>query len=451
MSKALETRCCVALLTAALAWASTRAHAQWPGAGAQPSQPVAAGGQSEASVNVGANAQGAPAQSAASAMPADETPAPSSHAAAIEPSTGAEQGSAQPAAAPPPASGAAPQSVLGPPSATATTQVAERQTTEQGGETEAEEDKPFVPWMASLMWSNGYTVAGLSRSSTLTFNPTYAWAFLLTAGYNFDKRTSLVLNQYAVLELTDSDTTTTRQELFLYDTALDASHKFIMLEPSPEQEFVLSAGGGVLFPTSKTSRAASLILGTRARVGANYSWKRVLHGLDVGPSFSYQRRWNGSNTLAAQSPFPCLRAGGASQDCGYLGSLSTSRDVFLLGVDANLELTEKWFANVSLTFWWVLARSFDTTVENTSTGPVLLPDMSLTHSRNSRWLLFGLGYKITDWFSATARVTNIFSERGMAGQIRGVFNPIDTVIGLELAVSFDQLYLSTQPHAATGG
>jgi hypothetical protein len=82
---------------------------------------------------------------------------------------------------------------------------------------------------------------------------------------------------------------------------------------------------------------------------------------------------------------------------------------------------------------------------------VLVGDLSTTHSRNSRWLLFGLGYKITEWFSATARLTNIFSERGMAGQLRAPLNPIDTVIGLELAVSFDQLYLSTQPHAATGG
>lgn len=335
----------------------------------------------------------------------------------------------------------------GAPSAAATAGVAEGQVPPVGVESEEEAEKPWLPWMAAFSWSQGYTAAGFFKRSNQTHNPTYAWSFLLTAGYNFDKDTALSANQYSVIELTDSETTNTRQELVLYDTTLDLSHKFVTYHVDPDQDLALTGGGGLVLPTSKTSRAASLILGTRARVAATYSWKRVLHGLDVGPSFSYQRRWNGSNTVAAAGPFPCALTGrGASQDCGYLGSLSTSRDVFLLGLDGNVQLTEHWVAGVSLTFWWVLARGFDPVTESTSSGPVVVGDMSTTHSRNSRWLLFSLGYKITDWFTATARVNNIFSERGMAGQLRGPLNPLDTVVGLELAVSFDQLYLSTRAH-----
>jgi hypothetical protein len=312
-----------------------------------------------------------------------------------------------------------------------------------------EAEKPQLPWMGSFSWTQGYTAAGLAPGSTQTFNPTYAWAFLLTAGYNFDKATALIVNQYAVLELTDSDTTNTRQELALYDTTADVSHK-LHYELNPHQELALVGALGLGFPTSKTSQAASLILTTRARIGAAYSWKRVLHGLEVGPSFSYWRRFNSSNTLAAESRFPCDRTGSASQDCFALGSASTSRDVFLLGLDGNLSLTDKWVAGVSLTFFWILARPLSSTEEMTLTGPVPVSDASITHARNTRWLLLSLGYKITDWFSATARVTNIFSERGPAGQLRGPLNPIDTVLGLDLAISFDQLYLSSHGHGAPG-
>jgi hypothetical protein len=308
--------------------------------------------------------------------------------------------------------------------------------------------KPWPPWTAAFSWSQGYAAAGLSRGSYQTFDPTYSFSFLLTVGYNFDQDTALTLNQYAVVELTDSDTTTSRQQFQLWDTSADLSHKRAYTLDS-NQHLTLAGSVGLVFPTSKASQAATLILGTRARAGVTYRRKDVLHGFDVGPSVGYQRRWNSSNTVEAASSFPCALTGrDASQDCASLGSVSTTRDVILLGLDSTLELTDQLVAGLSLTFFWTLAHSLGTYEETaTLTGPVTIGDASTTHWRNSRWLLLSLGYRVTDWFTATARIIDIFAERGPNGRLRGPFNPLDTVLGLELSVSFDQLYSSTHRHA----
>ncbi|MFI5305801.1 MAG: hypothetical protein ACHQ53_00535 [Polyangiales bacterium] len=308
-------------------------------------------------------------------------------------------------------------------------------------------EKPWAPWSATFAWTQYYAAAGLSESAYTTFNPTYSWTFLLTGSYNFDKHTSLSLTQLGTVELTDSDTTAKRQQFLLYDTYLDATHT-IPIKIDSKHGYLLNGLAGLLLPTSKASQAANMILGARARVGAGYATKDVLHGLDLAASVGYMRRFATAGTLQAENRFPCNVSGSdSSQQCAFLGGLTSTRDVTLLGLDGNLHLSDKWSAGVSLTFFWALARGLPSYEVPVATSRVVTGDTSATHWRNSRWLLLFASYHFNDWLSATARATDIFAERGPDGHLRAPFNPLDTLFGLELDISFDQLYLSTRAHA----
>src|SRR4051812_36591292 len=137
----------------------------------------------------------------------------------------------------------------------------------EGAKAEAEQgeaEKAKLPWSASLIWRQGYVVAGLDRTAYQSFNPTYTWTFLALLGYRFDKDTTLSLIQPATIELTDSASTNTRQELWFLDTILDLSHTFYEMEPvKDDQTLKLGAGVGVSLPLSKASQAESMIFAPR--------------------------------------------------------------------------------------------------------------------------------------------------------------------------------------------
>jgi hypothetical protein len=387
-----------------------------------------------------ANATNTPAGSTNDEAPKEQPP-PS-------PPPSAQPGEQQPSAPSAPVTTAPP--VPAPASAVPAAQAAsatgpEDVASESGPESVAEEQLP--PWSANLIWSQAYVAAGFAPSAYPTFNPTYSWSFILALAYQFDKANAVSLTQISAIELTDSDSTNTRQEFQLFDTLAEYAHKF-SYELDTERAFALTGGAGLVFPLSKTSQAATMILGTRARVSGGYTTKSVLSGLDTALTFYYLRRFTSSDTLAAESPFPCNRLGDPAQSCSYLGGSSNVRDVLMLGAEGTLKLTSKLALGAQFYFYFARATSLAGTIDGMiDTGPVQITDMSATHWRNTRWLVFTLSYAFTDWFGAGARVSNYFSERNPDnGSLRAPLNPLDTLIGLDLTVSFDQLYMNTRGH-----
>jgi hypothetical protein len=326
----------------------------------------------------------------------------------------------------------------------------EAKQTASADEAESEPEKPTVPWSASFSWTQAYTAAGLAQGGQQTWNPTYAWYFTLALGYELAKDTVLSAVQPATIELTDSDTTHTRQELWFFDTTVDLSHK-LHYELDSKRALLFMGAAGVILPTAKDSRAAAMVVGPKASLGAGYSDKNVLHELTLSAGLSYARRFTIANVAAVQHAFPCEQVGTAlSHDCSAMGESSTKRDWFVLDLGANLALSEKWTLGASLSLWWYLARSLAPADLMLDTGTIRVADMSVTHWRNTRWLVFSVGYKITDWLTASARMINAFSELGPNGRPRSLLRPFDTLLGLGLSVSFDQLYLSTRAHAPSG-
>jgi hypothetical protein len=318
-----------------------------------------------------------------------------------------------------------------------------------------EDDESSLPWMASLSWSHAYNTAGLSRSAYQTFNPQYAWSFNAMLGYRFDDRTSIALSQGLAIELTDSDTTNTRQEPWLLDTAIDGERELIEHELDADHTLGATGSLGILLPTSKPSRAATMLFAGRAKLGGEYTADDVVHGLSAGVSFSYTHRFLRSNVLETESSYACVEGDlqDTTRSCSHLGSLTNTRDLFVLGVEGSLGLTEELTLGAQVSFGWNLGGSLndqELAIDGSRDGVVRVGDDSLTHWRNSRVIGLSLEYEFTDWFTGATLFTNSFAERSVVdGQYRGPFNAQDMVLGLELTVSFDELYEVTRGHAAS--
>lgn len=430
--------------------AQTNPPAQAPeaAAAAPPAVPAAPTVAAPATPDATAVPEAAPKPAEASATPqAAQSSAAAQPAPAAQPSSDANATQA-PVTTPPATSG--PEAA-----ATATTQPPVPATEGAPAETEhAEGEKPTLPWSAALIWRQGYVIAGLAPNAYRTFNPTYTWTFIGLAGYRFDKDTSFSVFQPAVVELTDSATTNTRQELWFLDTILDLSHTFYEMEPVKDaQTLKLGAGVGASLPLSKASQAEGMIFAPRARVGATYDFKHVLEGLGLGADFYYSRRLLTSNTLAAAGPYSCSIVNETlSHPCTRLDSFPSTQDELLAIASADLGVSSKLHVGLQLWFYWDHSASLATatfTDPSGGTNPLTLNDGSTTHWHNSRLFTTSVSYAFTQWFTAGLRITNTFNERSPNGALRAPLNPLDTLVGVDLSVSFDKLYMSTRGHGGS--
>jgi hypothetical protein len=168
-------------------------------------------------------------------------------------------------------------------------------------------------------------------------------------------------------------------------------------------------------------------------------------------NFSYIHRFLRSNVPEVDQAYPCFQTDllDASQNCTHQGSATNSRDLFVLLFDADLGLTDDLTLGASVSFGWNRSAGLRDEELPIASGTVLsFDDESPTRWRNTRVIGFSLEYAFTDWFSAATQLTNSFAERSADnGRYRAPFNGQDMVLGLELSVSFDQLYESTHGRA----
>ncbi len=309
---------------------------------------------------------------------------------------------------------------------------------EEAGEGES------LPWGFSLSWEQGYNAAGFHQGGQQSFNPEYAWAFGAAFRWNFEDSDFIFRwSQGLSLELTDSDSTVSRQQVLLGDSQLLLSHPF-EFELADDRSWSLDPSVGLFAPVSKASQAADIIVATRLGLSATYRYQGWLEGVSGNASFSYTRRWASSNVVSAEQAFPCTPAGReASLDCVHLGTSTTSRDLFVLLFRAGASITEELSAGAAISFGWNLSHPLATVEREIESGTVLQLQDDETHLRTSRVITADIGYSVLPWLSTSAFVRNSFGELGPDGQRRGPFNPVDTVVGTELSVSIDQLYLGS--------
>ena len=410
----------------------------------------------------------ASAQSGAAAPATDANPAAAAQAAppeaaatiSIETSAAVPSEAEQPAAAAPPL---APPSSAQQPAGTAAQPAADKlrvldpdapeaiDAAAEAPPSAALEDfsKSAPPWLARITWDQTYNTAGFTRGDEPTFNPEYAWLFLVEAGYKPDALTRLYVRQDMSVELTDSDSTNTGQEVLFADTIAEVWRTFVD-EKLGAQSVIFAGRLGAALPLSKASQAGEVIATSRVRLDGRVSWPAVLRGLDAGLSLRQYHRFATSNVAHAEAPFPCdVQDTDVSLGCTQLPGSSTVRDIFAFTLDAELELIPDFSVGALLWFEWDLAHGLGAErIEHSGTTEVI-DDGSATHWRNSRIVEIYVGYTFAPWLLGRAHATSTFAERDPGSELRAPFNALDTVLGLEITVKLEALYESMQ-HGGSG-
>jgi hypothetical protein len=308
-------------------------------------------------------------------------------------------------------------------------------------------DRAPLPWRASVSWNQGYAMAGFVRDTAQTFNPTYIWDFLFSVGYSFNRDLLLRAMQPMLIELTDSDSTTSRQQFLIDDTAVDLAYTFLRSEPRPAESLKLGVSGRLLFPTSLASQAAGMVVGTRAAISGSYAFDQILHGLLARSELRYTHRWNRYATPTADEPYPCTDASGeAVSDCEQLGGVSSLTDAVVFALGGDLGFAKDWTLSVDVTLGFGRGNPFEETSIAIDTGEAEVPDTSQTHWRNTYSLDIAVGYEFTRWFAVAASISNGSSQRAPNGDLRAPFSPYDTSVGLLMVLTVDELYASSQKH-----
>ena len=308
---------------------------------------------------------------------------------------------------------------------------------------ETEDESSSLPWRGtSFTWSQSLNLNALSRGAQRTYNPTYAWTFILQPRWYLNKLTYLSLDQRLALELTDSDTTLYPQRAMLSDTVVGIDTQYWQQKLPRLGELDLLAGGGLVAPTSIASRAQTMVLAARLRTGAQLVFEHVLQGAAIGVQGLYTQRFLRSNVMEAEEPFPCL-VGTQVQSCEFLGGLTNVRNVISTILTGTLELTKD--VALELLVWLTWARGADLAPYPvmSDTGFVMqLPDHG-KHWRNDRYFVLGASWNVVDYLSLGLSVINYFPERSPGTDVRAPGNPIDLLVGLSASLSFDKLYLAT--------
>jgi hypothetical protein len=311
---------------------------------------------------------------------------------------------------------------------------------------DTEDDSSSLPWRGtSLTFSQSLNVNAFARSAQTSYNPTYAWTFILEPRWYFRKKTYANIDQRVYLELTDSDTTLVARRTMLSDTVLGVDTELWSMSDRRFGDLAFTGGAHLIAPTSLASRAATMTIGTRLRTGASMNFKHVMNGLGVAVQGRWSHRFLRHNTLEADSPFPCLSGGSETPNCEFLGSTSNARDGLAAIVSGSLELSSLFSLEALIWLSWTRDAPLAPYQSTLETGYVVnLPDQSLTHWHNERYLVVGGNWNATDWLLVGLSLIDYFPERNPDGTLRGIGNPLDLMIGLSTTIAFDKLYL----HAA---
>lgn len=311
------------------------------------------------------------------------------------------------------------------------------------GNMDTEDDSSRLPWRGTaLAFAQSLNVNAFSKSAQTSYNPSYSWTFILLPRWYFSKTTFANIDQRLYLELTDSDSTLYAQRAMLSDTIVGVDTVPLDQKLRGDANLTLSVGAHLIAPTSLGSRADTMVVGARGRGSATLVWPKVLHGATLHLQGRYAHRFLRHNTTQAEQPFPCFSGGLSVGSCEFLGSTTGVTDSLSSIISASLQVTEQ--LSVELLVWLSWSRGADLAPysRDIESGSIALADGSVTHWRNSRYLVLGANWEATRWLSLGLSVIDVFSEKAPDGSNRGLANPLDLLIGLTTSIAFDRLYLA---------
>jgi hypothetical protein len=159
--------------------------------------------------------------------------------------------------------------------------------------------KPKSPFRGStITYEHAISALTLDKAAELTYNPYYVHRLWLRPEVHYGDYLYGAARLYLAQELTDADDTTKKREVFVSDLLVWLGAKEIPLPLG------LSGSADVMltFPTSKASRAQTMVLGFTPGVGVSKKLD-VLSGLTVGLTARGGFYFNRYTTTQLESPW----------------------------------------------------------------------------------------------------------------------------------------------------
>ena len=200
------------------------------------------------------------------------------------------------------------------------------------------EAKPPVYRGSQITYSNTVTALSLDRSADPTYNPAYTMSALFRPRLWIRDLFYVQAKLEVARELTQADDTTFADETVVSDLHLATATTFF-----EGAGFSLGASLDLGFPTSKASRARTMVLGFTPGVSAEWEAK-LLAGLSLGVGATVTKYFDRYSTSQRDAPLiPGCRAGDGANGCSEL--LSTGdRNV-------NVRLIESFSASLDVLEW----------------------------------------------------------------------------------------------------
>ena len=304
---------------------------------------------------------------------------------------------------------------------------------------------PSTPWGASFTWNQAFSAYTLAPNAQLTYNPTYAWNFAIAPSYTFaEQNITLSLAASMSVELTDSNSTATRREIWINDTSVSATYTGV-----PELGgFSFTPTASLVVPTSRSSLAATRLAGT----GLSLSSARSFGPVSLSLSGSYSHWFAQQNVPTTESDYGCHiidPSGNVSPICNQIPGYSTTRDTATASVAVSYAPTDSLSLSTSFAMVWAFGHPLaDACFETISSDePVCLGDGSATHLRGLTSFSLGAGYTLTDYLSATLAMTTTSPHLDTDGSYEMPLFNERTQVSLSATLDIDALYR----RSASGG
>lgn len=370
-------------------------------------------------------------------------------------------------AAPPPPTEEAPAIPAEEPSAAPAEEAPAESAAEE--EEEAGKVKPFRRTFAgtSVYWNNDFTARSLDKNYDYTWNPNYTMGFGFAPVWNVSDDFSLSSDIGFQVELTNSDFSNKKNEVFFSDVPINANyaHAFTI---NDDVKFKTGLDLGLVLPTSRMSRYSTMYTALRIGTQATFIFPKVLEGLSLGWRPSFTKYFHESvnprpdkNPLDA-SPIPDTERASSNsyQALAYDGEYMNPTWKVSNGLSLRLGLVSTLSFGFGYTHNYIYKYApteYDSSDDGTCTSPAGCTGPRDT-GHNERGIFtqaftYNLGYVLPeplDMLSLSVGAVTATNQLAPDGQYRTPFFNRETVITFGLAIDIDTLVTSAQGGGSEG-
>jgi hypothetical protein len=316
------------------------------------------------------------------------------------------------------------------------------------------EKKPKLRWHGSTMLfdqSVGTQTVGLGKDYQ-SYDPLYEWWIAFKPKYylleNDVDRLSLNLWANLYYELTNSDSTTYRNEPILGPTWLWATYARALYKQGASKTTV-SLSARLTLPTDKVARRSGYLFGAGASAGISHKigihdddaplWNSATFGVTLRYTHPFNRATTGvndnANAVFRQDAFN--RTLPSDQLSGAMNA-ANSADIMTSGA---LQITPK----LSYSLGYILLGSWgyrpQDAVISTQTGPLALPtNADAPRFRVNTWAVTSFDYDLLDELSLSLGYYNLTNQIGPDAKRRNVLWSPDARLFFTMTGNLDAIY-----------